>query len=164
MILFAQQTKKKTVIKKRLRSLYGKSEEQDGISSSGRRYIEWRFAKNVDKDLTNRAMAKIRGKVTTSFYIYHSYGYWLLNTEEENASLILFYKPTRSSFCKTFSEAEAWLREKEAERLSIDNIERPDTKWVFRGFSFVDVKVVLDRFWEQALCPIGCEILLIGDK
>ena len=46
---------------------------------------------------------------------------------------------------KTYGEAENWLREKEAERLDPDSIERPDTKWIFEGHFNVDVKVVLDR-------------------
>ena len=37
------------------------------------------------------------------------------------------------------------MREKEEARLNIDNIGRPNTKWVFRGYSDVDAKVVLDR-------------------
>ena len=37
------------------------------------------------------------------------------------------------------------MREKEDARLNIDNIERPNTKWVFRSYSDVDVKVGIDR-------------------
>lgn len=45
----------------------------------------------------------------------------------------------------TFAEAETWLNEQENDRLSIENINPPDTKWVFDSFIFVDVKEVLDR-------------------
>jgi len=50
-----------------------------------------------------------------------------------------------SPWINRYIEAENWLREKEEARLNIDNIGRPNTKWVFRGHSDVDVKVVLDR-------------------
>ena len=44
-----------------------------------------------------------------------------------------------------FSDVEKWLSEQEKLRLDPDNIDRPNTKWVFEGFFNVDVKVVLDR-------------------
>ena len=37
------------------------------------------------------------------------------------------------------------MSEREKERLDPDNINRPDTKWVFENQFNVDVKVVLDR-------------------
>ena len=40
---------------------------------------------------------------------------------------------------------EKWLSEREKVRLDTDNIERPNTKWVFENHFNVDVKVVLDR-------------------
>ena len=40
---------------------------------------------------------------------------------------------------------EKWLSEREKVRLDPDNIERPNTKWVFEAYFNVDVKVVLDR-------------------
>ena len=45
----------------------------------------------------------------------------------------------------TFAAAESWLKEEEGKQLNVDNIERPNTKWVFVKFSNIDVKVVLDR-------------------
>ena len=44
-----------------------------------------------------------------------------------------------------FSEAEKWLSEREKVRLDPDNINRPDTAWVFENHYNVDIKVVLDR-------------------
>ena len=88
-------------------------------------------------------MENVREKVTTSFYIGHIYCYWIRNIE--GGTLILHYNnPKRGSpWINQLCEAEEWLNEKEEERLGINNIERPDTKWVFKGFSNVDVKVVL---------------------
>ncbi|KAL9976028.1 hypothetical protein ACROYT_G013258 [Oculina patagonica] len=64
----------------------------------------------------------------------------------DDGTIILYYNTSRGSpWIHQLSEAEAWLKEKEEARLGIDNIERPSTKWIFKGFSAVDVKVVLDR-------------------
>ena len=89
-------------------------------------------------------MGKIREKGRTAAYLRHNYSYWLENIED--GTIILFYKPPRGSpWINRYDEAENWLREQEEACLNIDNIERPNTKWVFRGYSDVEVKVVLDR-------------------
>ena len=44
-----------------------------------------------------------------------------------------------------YREAEKWLNQQENNRLHIDNIKRPDTKWVFIKFSNIEVKAVIDR-------------------
>jgi len=89
-------------------------------------------------------MGKIREKVRTAAYLRHNYSYWLENIED--GTILLFYKNSGGSpWINRYVEAENWLREKEEERLNIDNIERPNTKWVFRGYSDVDLEVVLDR-------------------
>ena len=44
-----------------------------------------------------------------------------------------------------YREAEKWLNQQENNRLHIDNIKRPDTKWVFIKFSYIEVKAVIDR-------------------
>jgi len=64
----------------------------------------------------------------------------------EDGTILLFYKNSGGSpWINRYDEAENWLREKEEACLNIDNIGRPNTKWVFRGYSDVDVKVMLDR-------------------
>ena len=89
-------------------------------------------------------MGKIREKVGTAAYLRHYFSYWLKNNED--GAILLFYKNSGGSpWINRYAEAESWLREKEQARLSIDNIERPNTKWVFMGYFNVDVKVVLDR-------------------
>jgi len=60
-------------------------------------------------------------------------------------STMNFYKNIGSPWMKRMSDAEKWLREQEAKGLDPDNIERPNTKWVFDSFFNVEVKVVLDR-------------------
>ena len=55
------------------------------------------------------------------------------------------YTNIGSPWFERFSEAEKWLSEREKVRLDPDNINRPDTKWVFENHFNVDIKVVLDR-------------------
>ena len=88
-------------------------------------------------------MTKIREKVKTSFYARHIFSYQLRNIEED--SLIVMYTNIGSPWFESFSDAEKWLSEREKVRLDPDNINRPDTKWVFENHNNVDVKVVLDR-------------------
>ena len=139
-----------------LSNLSKRGEEEGGVEREGRRYIFWRKSQGLENNLTERFMRKIREKVRTATYLRHYYFYWLENIEDE--TIILFYKNSGGSpWINRYAEAENWLREKEEARLNIDNIGSPDTKWVFRGYSDVDVKVVLDRqpIWAQGPCTAG---------
>jgi len=55
------------------------------------------------------------------------------------------YTNIGSPWFDRFSDAKKWLDGREKIRLDHDNINRPDTKWVFEGQFNVDIKVVLDR-------------------
>ena len=108
------------------------------VTSSGEK------RQGLENKVTEQFMGKIREKARTVAYLRHNYSYWLENIED--GIIILYYKNSGGSpWINRYVEAENWLREKEEARLDIDKIERPNTKWVFRGFSDVDVKVVLDR-------------------
>ena len=126
---------------KELKDLYG-DVTRDGEETKGRRFIRWTIIKDLDKDLTPNFMEKIRKNVKTSFYMRHIYSNVLRNIED--GSTMNFYKNIRSPWFKRLSDAEKRLREQEARRLDPDNIERPNTKWVFDSFFNVEVKVVLD--------------------
>ena len=125
-------------------NLFKRGEEEEGEEKEGRLYIFWRKRQGLENDLTGQFMGKIREKVRTAAYLRHNYSYWLENIED--GTILLFYKNSGGSpWINRYDEAENWLREKEEARLNIDNFGRPNTKWVFRGYSDVDVKVVLDR-------------------
>ena len=117
--------------------------EQEGEEVRGRRFIRWRFIRDLERDLTSVFMAKIREKVNTSFYVRHIFSYQLRNIEDNE--LMVMYTNKGSPWFERFSEAEKWLSERENVRLNPDNINRPDTKWVFENHFNVDIKVVLDR-------------------
>ena len=117
--------------------------EYKGKEERGRRFIRWRFIRGLERDLTPNFMAKIREKVHTSFYARHIFSYQLRNIED--GSLMEMYTNIGSPWFERLSEAEKWLSEREKVRLDPNNINRPDTKWVFVNHFNVDVKVVLDR-------------------
>ena len=117
----------------------------DGQESKGRRYIRWRFIRGLEKDLTTNFMAKIRENVSTAFYLRHVFSYQLRNIEDEEETVILFYKNTGSPWINRLEEAEEWLSRQEKSRLELEGVARPNTKWVFESFFNVDLKVVLDR-------------------
>ena len=117
--------------------------EYEGEEKRGRRFIRWRFIRGLERDLTPDFMTKIREKVKTSFYARHIFSYQLRNIEDDSS--MVMYTNIGSPWFERFSEAEKWLSEREKVRLDPDNINRPDTKWVFEKHFNVDVKVVLDR-------------------
>ena len=114
-----------------------------GEEKKGRRFMRWRFIRGLERHLTANFMAKIREKVHTSFYARHIFSYQLRNIED--GSLMVMYTNNGSPWFERLSEAEKWLSEREKVHLDPDNINRPDTKWVFVNHFNVDVKVVLDR-------------------
>ena len=90
-----------------------------GEESKGRRYIRWRFIRGLEKDLTTNFMAKIRENVTTAFYLRHVFSYQLRNIENEEETVILFYKNTDSPWINKLEEAEEWLSRQEKAALSL---------------------------------------------
>ena len=122
-----------------------KDETAEGVEKiKGRRYIRWRFKKNLERDQTSKFMEKIRKDVRTSFYIRYVFAFNLRNIED--GTFLTFYQNEKGSrWINKLKDAEKWLRERESERLEVERIERPNTKWVFDHYYAVDVKVVLDR-------------------
>ena len=61
-------------------------------------------------------------------------------------SMIYCKQQRGSPWINTFGEVENWLSDHENQHLNLDNIKRPNTKWVFGKFSNIaGVKVVLAR-------------------
>ena len=117
--------------------------EYEGEETEGRRYKRWRIIQDLEKDLTPDFMTKIREKVNTSFFARHIFSNQLRNIED--GTVIVYYINKGSPWFNNFSDAEKWLSEREKVRLDSDNIERPNTKWVFEAYFNADVIVVLDR-------------------
>ena len=111
---------------------------------NGRRFIRWRIKKDLERDQTPKFMEKIRKEVRTSFFLRYVFAFNLRNIEDD--TFLTYYQSEKGSrWIQKLEDAEKWLKERESERLEVDAIERPDTKWIFDHYFAVDVKVVLDR-------------------
>ena len=91
--------------------LYDLAEYEGEEEVRGRRFIRWRFIRDLEKDLTPVFMEKIREKVNISFYARHIFSNQLRNIEDD--SLMVFYTNIGSPWFERFSEAEKWLSERE---------------------------------------------------
>ena len=108
--------------------------EEEIENGRGRRFIRWALDKRLGANQTTSLMAKLRQNINRSFYIRYNYAYVLVNNE--TGLRMVFYKQHKGSpWINNFAEAERWLTEQENERLNLDNIERPNTKWTFIKFS-----------------------------
>ena len=83
----------------------------DGKEIKGRRFIRWRFIRDLEKDFTPFFMEKIREKVNTSFYARHIFSNQLRNIED--GTVIVYYINKGSPWFNNFSDAEKWLSERE---------------------------------------------------
>lgn len=116
--------------------------KQEG-EERGRRYIKWRIIRGIENSLVDRFVKKIRANVQTSFYAIHYFGTVLENIED--GSTYVNWTNLCSPWFDRLSDAKIWLEQQEAKRLDPDNVHRPNTKWVFKEFLWVDLKVVLGR-------------------
>ena len=119
-------------------------EEEGRENGRGRRFIRWAFDKRLRANQTAAVMVKLRQNIHNAFYLRYNYAYVLVNNE--TGLKMVFYKQQKGSpWINNFAEAERWLNEQENNRLTLDNIDRPNTKWAFIKFSNIEVKAVIDN-------------------
>jgi len=87
-------------------------------------------------------MAKVE-TLQTSFYLRFTYTYQLRHCE--TGKVILFHPNTAGipSQLRTHATAREWLTEKDAMRLDMANLRRPNTKWRFQRWIQVEMKAIL---------------------
>jgi len=87
-------------------------------------------------------MTKVEA-LQTSFYVRFSYTCQLRNIE--NGKVMLFHTNLGGSptLLTTHTAAREWLHEKDANRLDTDQVERPNTRWVFQRWVQVEVRAIL---------------------
>ena len=126
------------------RLIVKKSAEIDS-KHEGRRIVRWTFFRGVAGSVVSRVMAELEKNMRTSFYLRYSYSYQLRNIE--TGKLMLYHKNLCGSpwMCSLEERTRAWLTTKEEQRLTIDNVDRPNTKWAFDRFNSVETKAILDR-------------------
>ncbi len=115
-------------------------------TKTGRRFIILSTQQGLENNKTQEFIEKISKKIKTAGFYTHSYSYWIENIED--GRMTIYYKNEKQNNSSRLSEmknVEKWLEAKETNRLSLEKIHRPDTKWSFRGFNDVFVKIVFAR-------------------
>jgi len=122
----ARKTRTVTDYQKEILDLFDDA-EYEGEESTGRRFIRWRFIKGLGRNLGPKFMARIRERVSTSFYLRHVFAYQLRNLED--GTVIVYYSnPKGSAWFNKIEDAEKWLSRQEELRLDLERVERPNTK------------------------------------
>ena len=103
----------------------------EGEESKKRRYIRWRVIRDLEKDLTPNFMEKIRGNVTTSFYIRHVFSYQLSNIED--GTVIVYYTNHGSRWINKLKRWKNGCVKRRRNCLDSDKIRRLSTKVVLDG-------------------------------
>ena len=111
---------------------------EQGRGGSRMRTIKWRFDKGLTEPLVRQMLNRIEFNVRTRHKVNLRYGYRLRNIETK--VYMIYYRNITK-----VSQTRLWLQEQEERRLQGEKIDRPNTKWVFEGTVYVDLKVILDR-------------------
>ena len=114
--------------------------------AKGRRTITWKVFRGLAGSVVDMIMTKVEA-LQTPFYLRFTYTYQLRHIE--TGKVILFSPniagvPTGSPcLLRTHAAAKEWLTEKDAMRLDMANLPRPNTKWRFQRWVQVEVKAIL---------------------
>ena len=113
---------------------------------AGRRTLLFRFYNNLERSIADQIQAKIVENVRSRFMLQLSSVVELRNLET-NDLLDYYQRPeatdSSSPWFETLATSENWVRRQE--ELRLENMRRPDTKWVYERTKIVYVKVILDR-------------------
>lgn len=104
-------------------------------------------------------MGKLQERVNAFFYMLYHYADIIVNTE--GGTHMLFINRRGSPWMNNFAAAERWLNQQENVQQNLDNIKRPNIKWVFMKFFNVDVKVktASPSTWQLLLhWPIAAQL------
>ena len=123
---------------------YVRPEGEEEGAERGRRFIRWSIRRRLGANRTSQIVTNLRQNVDRSFYIRYSYSYVLVN-RENGLRMVFFHQQKGSPWMNNLGEAEGWVNQRENERLNVDNIKRPNTKWAFVKFSSIEVKAVIDN-------------------
>ena len=116
---------------------------------AGRRTLLFRFTNDLERSIADQIQAKIVEHVRSRFMLKLSSVVELRNIEANNNNPLLDYyqRPeatdSSSPWFETLAASENWVRRQE--ELRLENMRRPDTKWVYERTKIVYVKVILDR-------------------
>ena len=120
-------------------------------TKKGRRFTRWVFKKWLGVNQTVQFLQKLSKGPSSAFFLRYNYAVKLVNIET-GLKMVYFQQQKGSPWFEKLEDAEKWLNDKENCRLNIDNIKRPNTKWVFAKFPNTEVKAVVG---EQPLLGKG---------
>ena len=110
----------------------------------GRRTILFRFNANLERSIAAQIQAKIVENVRSRFMLKLSAVVELRHTEEADRKMDFYQRDNGvSPWFETLAAAENWVRQQE--ELRLENLQTPDTKWIYERTKMVYVKVILDR-------------------
>ena len=137
----------------------------EGVEKRGRRYIKWAFKSRLGKSQTPSVMAKPRQNINSAFYLRYSYAYVSVNVET-NLKMAYYKLQKESPWITKFEEEEKWLNDQKSNGLNIDNIQWPNTKWVFVKFQTLKSRpwLIINHCWARGRCQTGCATLHTGAK
>jgi len=116
-----------------------------------RRFTRWVSKNRLGENQTPQFLQKLRQGARSSFFLRYNYATRLVNIET-GLKMVYFRQQKGSPWFQKLKDAEKWLNDQENRRLNIDNIKRPNTRWVFVKFANIEVKAV---FGEQPLLGEG---------
>jgi len=95
--------------------------------------------------MVSRITAELKKHMRTSFYLRHTYSYRLRNVETGKVMLHQKNSPVSPWLTSLEEPTRAWLSAREEQRLAVDNVDRPSTKWTFVRHNSVETKAIVDR-------------------
>ena len=132
--------------------------EKEGEETTGRRFIRWRFIKGLGRNLTPDFMAKIRERVSTSFYLRHVFAYQLRNIEDGTvrAHSGITNLKTRKNGLSPGKKSVSTTKE----------LKGPARSGLLKAFSTLTRRLCStgSRWWEQGLCLTACATLPIAGR
>jgi len=103
----ARKTRTVTGYQKEILDLFDDA-EKEGEETTGRRFIRWRFIRALGRNLIPDFMARIRERVSTSFYLRHVFSYQLRNIEDGRV-IVYYSNPKGSQWFTKLEDAEKWV-------------------------------------------------------
>ena len=110
----------------------------------GKRTLLFRFNANLERSIADQIQAKIVENVRSRFMLKLSAVVELRHTEEADRKMDFYQRDNGvSPWFETLAAAENWVSRQE--ELRLENLQTPDTKWIYERTKMVYVKVILDR-------------------
>ena len=128
----------------------------------GRRFIRWRFSKNIDFDLTSAFMGLIKKSVSRSFYMKYVFQYQLRNIENDDILQHYYQRTAALDGLKSLNRPKNGLVSAKMFALTMTLLKDQTLTGFLKVFlkSMSRLYLIINLFWVQENCLIGCAIFL----